>query len=516
MVVLSGFLVGAGAWASYHAPHRNDQYQLIQLGQCVAHGGRMYVDCWENKPPGIAWLGALALVASDHHPLSPWILPPLLEVAVLATAWLCLRRVLGEKTARKSVVITAVVFALRLYDTPSINPDFYSSMFELAAMVVFLRAGWTPFAEPRGEIAQGTPLLLNPGRASLLLAALAGLLWAAATTIKQVGCIGLLAITACALGAAMFHRAQRDRLMRLLASTWLGFLFGVLAVIGVLWSQGVLREAAYAVLGFNADLLSLADFADSIRNRVRLRGELAPVALPLWLGATAICSALWYRRHGGAAVLPVFALLMWWVAAALLAGMGPSGAMRYWQATFPPMLILAAIGLYYIQQVQDRITHPQRLTAFIVAATAALLLARPALIELRAGLAGSLVESDSHPTEREQLQEIAAHVRELTRPEDRIYVLDYRPGIYVYADRLPAVRFNYPRSTGQWSEILEGIRSDPPALLLQPDPPAPEFRRFCDAACEHSLSEWLEQCDALTTVDDMRFFRCSKSIDDGQ
>src|SRR5262245_51908169 len=87
VLVLVAGLLFAGNWATYHAPGRNDQYQLIQLGQCIHQGGRMYADCWENKPPGVAWLNALGFLAARGNPIGPWILPGVIEAGVLLIFW---------------------------------------------------------------------------------------------------------------------------------------------------------------------------------------------------------------------------------------------------------------------------------------------------------------------------------------------------------------------------------------------------------------------------------------------
>lgn len=500
----------AGNWATYHAPGRNDQYQLIQLGQCVYHGGTMYADCWENKPPGIAWLNALGFVITRGQPVGPWILPGILEVAMLVGVWAALRRIVQERTARKAVLVTALVYSLRLYDTPSINPDFYASIFELAAIALLIRGAIPPLGV--GSISEAEsenlPVENNHCTYSYALCLLAGLLWAAATSFKQIGCVGLLVLTLWGIVAALSQSELRAHVLKTIGATWAGFLIGVGVVAGVLWRQGTLHEAWQAIYTFNTGLLNADDFLAAIGNRARLKSELAPLVLPLWLALTGVIMSFWYRRFRGFPLSLTFGLVLWWAAAVVLAAMGPSRSMRYWQATFPPMLILAAVGLYYIQLVQDRLAHPERLTAFVVAATAAVLLARPAIVELRAGLATSLVASSDHPTEREQLIEIGDRVRSLVGQDDSIYVLDYRPAIYVYADRPAAARFNYPRTAEQWSEILGELQSGNSSFVLEPGDPSPEFRRFCDASCEQSLRRSLERCRFVEKLAEFSLFSC--------
>jgi hypothetical protein len=514
VLVLVAGLVLTGNWASYHAPGRNDQYQLIQLGQCVYHGGRMYVDCWENKPPGIAWLSALGLAGARGNPIGPWILPGIIEAAVLLVVWAALRRLLCERTARKAVLLTAVVYALRIYDTPSINPDFYSSMFELAAIALFLRGVILPLHslppyQGGTEVGHGDSVA---GRTySYPHCAAAGLLWAAATSIKQVGCVGFFVLTLSGVVATLLRPNLRSHVFKAILFAWTGFLSGVVLVVVVLWHQGTLREAWSAIFAFNSGLAGAADFLAVISNRGRWKTELAPLALPLWLALTGVIMSFWYRRFRGFPLSLAVGLLLWWIVAGILACMGPSRSMRYWQATFPPMLVLAAVGLYYIQQVQDRLGHPERLTAFVVAVTAAVLLARPAVYELRAGLAASIAASCDHPTEREQLIEIGDRVRGLVGGNEPVYVLDYRPGIYVYADRPVAARFNYPRSVAQLDEMIARLEAGRAKLIVEPEKPASEFLYWCDADRESRLEDALSDCNVVDRIQGYRILACSRS-----
>jgi hypothetical protein len=157
-------LVSLGVWASYWAVLRDDHYQLIYLGQRVLDGGTYYIDCWENKPPGIAWINAIALALAGGRPLGAWIAPGVVAVAVLAlTSW-GVSRVLGRVAAIGLLFTAGVVMTMRVYDAPSINPDFYSAAFALAAITLFVVA---------------LSARARAGRTGL--AVLAGLMWAGAT-----------------------------------------------------------------------------------------------------------------------------------------------------------------------------------------------------------------------------------------------------------------------------------------------------------------------------------------------
>src|SRR3990172_7030054 len=140
-----GFLT-VGTWSSYWAEQRNDQYQLITLGQCVYSGGQLYVDYWENKPPGIAWINALGLVLSLGGQLGVWVLPAAIALLCIIPLWYAVGRLLSPTAGRWTAVLASLLATLRLYDAPSINPDFYSAMFELAACSLWLSAVFASFA----------------------------------------------------------------------------------------------------------------------------------------------------------------------------------------------------------------------------------------------------------------------------------------------------------------------------------------------------------------------------------
>ena len=157
-------LMSLGTWASYWAPLRDDHYQLICLGQRVYEGGRLYLDCWENKPPGIAWINAIAIALAGGRQLGAWIMPAVVSVAVMALISLAVRRVLGRAAGVAILLLAGVLMSMRVHDAPSINPDFYCAALALGAVCAFVLALVGRTGAPRGG-----------------WALLAGLLWAGAT-----------------------------------------------------------------------------------------------------------------------------------------------------------------------------------------------------------------------------------------------------------------------------------------------------------------------------------------------
>lgn len=472
-VLVVGFLA-VGAWSSYWAEQRNDQYQLIALGQCVYNGGQLYVDCWENKPPGVAWLNALGLILSPGGQLGVWLLPAATALLCIIPLWYAIGRLLSPTAARRTAVLAALLVTFRLYDAPSINPDFYSAMFELAAGALWLSAVFAPFAGRR-----------------FAFGLLAGLLWSAAMCVKQTGCTGLLAVTVVIFVLLVAKSVYGRRWLVTALYAWLGFALGLAVVILTLSRQGTERAAWDAMYTFNRDFATWEAWVRSWQSWPRLLVDLEPLQLPLWLALVGIVVTISLGKAKRLEQASLAALVLWWLVATDLALMGPSHSMRYWQATFPPVILLAAMGLNRLEETYRRLEKGYRAALVLVALTAVVLLGRPLAEHYQHGLADSYLAYTREPTQRAGFADLGAQIQALVPKGERIYVLAYDAGMYVHADRRPACRFTYPRSTEQMREIVSELSAAKAYALLIPERPAPEFEKFCDVACHEQLTRVL-------------------------
>lgn len=487
-----------GTLASYHAELRNDQYQLIHLGQTLYHGGRLYVDCWENKPPGIAWITLLGLWMTKGDPVGAWLPLAPMALAAVALFGMAVRRTLGDTTACLSVLMVAAIYSLRLYDSPSINPDFCSSILELAALSL-----WCHAMAPLDHAHKGIR------RSQLLKCLLAGLIWLAATMCKQVGCVGLLAITLTLAVLAMWNADAR----RWLSSTlvvWLGFALGLLTVGTVLAYQGITGEAWRAIVSFNTTLASPGALLSRIENDLpRISSEFAPLALPIWLALIGLVLSLRRKPANDFTRTMAVGALTWLILAGMFALLGPSRAMRYWLALFPPLLLLASAGVAKLVELFRLSERGHRTTLACVFMTVAFLLTRPLYDAMKHGVAASVVSWQKDSRERDRLQAVGAEIRNRTSSDDRIYVWGYHAGVYVYSDRLSASRFVYPRSAQQTDEILTALESGHAKLLLLPKGGAIRFDPSCDEICANRIKRVMDGCQATEDVGDYRVWACN-------
>ena len=62
VVVLVPVVLAVAGWTTQEHPNRIDRYLFEHMGQTVLAGGTVYLDCWDNKPPGLCWWNALVLL----------------------------------------------------------------------------------------------------------------------------------------------------------------------------------------------------------------------------------------------------------------------------------------------------------------------------------------------------------------------------------------------------------------------------------------------------------------------
>ena len=482
-------LVVLGTWSAYWADMRNDQYQLLQVGQCVYSGGTLYVDCWENKPPGIAWINALGIALGGGDEFVAWLLPGLsclLSVAVLAFA---VARTLGRTPACATAIVASVVFTLRMYDAASINPDFYSAVLELSACSLWVL---TFHASHKGR--------------RLLLGMLAGLLWAMAVAVKQTGLMGLFAITAVTIILCAITRLDARRWLAATVYSWIGFAIGLAVVAGVLAGRQTLGIAVDAVFRFNTGLISTENVTGLLNSWPRMREWVQPVVLPLWLALIGVIATIRSDKSDRLSSSFVVAMLIWWLAQAALALLGPSRSMRYWQATFPAMLWLGSLGVFHIEAIFRQVGRRHRIALGVICATLIVLLGRPLFDHYIYGLARSHSSYSKNLTERDRLSAMGDEIQTLVPQGERIYVWGYDSGIYVHARRLAASRFTYPRSAAQMREILKSLRTGKARALLIPQVRSSHFDFWCDGACQEELDEILNRFETRATIDGYRIW----------
>jgi hypothetical protein len=464
-VVVIPVMLAVAGWTSQEFPNRVDRYLFEQMGETVLDGGTVYLDCWDNKPPGLCWLSALVLWMGGRSTYAITAAAVIAgALAVGATGW-AIARATRRAVATLTVLLFAIVLSQRQFDACTNGTEFYTMVADAFAALFVVAA------------------LRGAGGRSLLYALLAGVCWGLGGLCKQTAAAGPIAVVLGVLIAVLVGVRPRTRWLGRALLAGLGALIVLAAAAGVLYYQGALGEACRAVISIN--LLP--------QNRTHTTGafhpgyvlaQLEPVKGVILLAAVGAVVSFVHKPSGEEATLPVHHgervlprsvvvfMILWCLVAVYGVGIGPSHMPRYWHGLFVPLIWLTAQGVAFVLTTCGSGDRHRRVTAGIGALTLAVIFFQPLVTNIYrdAFQAHHYAKADS---ERVRLIEVGERIRALTEPGDRIYVWGYSPGIYRFASRASACRFSgLEKLDGQTTfgqsmaeEIFETLRDEPPELI---------------------------------------------------
>jgi hypothetical protein len=445
-----------------------DEGTYIDIGYALNHGAHLYVNVWDNKPPGVYWVGRVMAMLSSPQ---VWFA----AVAFLCAALSCLAvygittRVRGRGWGTVAAVGMAVLASL-----PTLDGDLFNS--EPAGAAAAAVAMWLIFVRPRREVL------------SLLVAgALAGV----AFLFKAVFALDGLAL----LGAIWLIRAdcsgaQRRRQILVLL---IGGVVVLAAAATALFATGSLGGALHVLLVSDSGYVSSANGASAAIGVARDA---------LVLVVTGFLVFRWRRTH------PTMAALVLWLGLDVCASLiSPRGFSHYIQQVEPALCIVTALLAAWLWT-----STPRRTLAIVALALqpviCLLLLWVPrAQSALASGSqlpyfeAGNFVTRQlgtyyangygalfGNPTSRKNFDALMpidlnkqnAAVQwfsQHSRPGERVFVWGSIHWAYVLSQRVPAGRYvtlnsAYYLEPGSQDLLVADLWAHPPAVLIA-DAPLP-------------------------------------------
>ncbi len=128
----------------------SDAGTYADIGWALNRGARLYLDVWDNKPPGIYWLSALLV---GHAPIA--IAMPLASTLFVGAAAVCVasiaRKVGGAGAGTIAALSYVVVASLPSLDGDLFNAELFGATFVAAAIAIVLHS-----SRPRWLIVAGT------------------------------------------------------------------------------------------------------------------------------------------------------------------------------------------------------------------------------------------------------------------------------------------------------------------------------------------------------------------------
>jgi len=444
----------------------SDAGTYADIGWALNHGARLYIDVWDNKPPGIYWLSAFL---AGHLPIA--IAMPLASALFTGAAAACVasigKRVAGAGVGTIAALAYVVVASLPSLDGDLFNAELFGATFVAAAIAIVVH---------------------TPRRRWLIVAgALSGL----AFLFKGVFAADLIVV----MGIAAVVADRQARIVVANAGAVLaGWTIVAAAAALALFEQGALG-AAIAVLA-RSDVGYVATYgSQGFAGTSGAVFTAARVLAPIGAGA-GVAGAFFVRRRLATAALAWW--LGWDVASSMVSG---RGFPHYVQQAEPAICVALAVACSALWR---RYGHKEMFAAATVAAAVItcvlVLLVPPAELSLAHGRGLPGIKVDSVPTsllpayyvdgyrrlvdpsaapafdrlfpasltlQSTAVTEIDSH----TAPGDRIYVWGWIPWIYALSNRTPAGRFvaldsaYYVEPSAQRT-LLNDLEAHPPAALI--------------------------------------------------
>ena len=449
-----------------------DDQMFGTFGWRIAHGGVVYNDVWDNKPPGIYWTNALGFLIGGDSYGGVIALCVLAVTAQLVAFFVICASLYFRGAAAVATILASFYFTHAFFQGATNRTETFLMAFELVAVAFYVR---------------------GYARAAWWKWLLAGMCCGCAVLYKQVGLaawgsMGLHTIILVLLGDVPWREGLKRCL--LLAG---GMLAVVAIAVGVIVAQGAAEHAYFAVFSFNRAYFRTADsrFLDTVWNRYFLTQYIGTaLLLPVLMAiASLIHSALWALRpwfnpldiksriNALGPVCPRFMLLfaIWYVVAFYGAAVSPHRFRHYLLPTLPPMMLLTG---YLISMLRTEISLTKRMQRRIWVAACFVAMGYFGISSLKwqweeLSKIWLYRLDEGRQAVWEAVGDAAA---QLTKPDDRIQCLGYLPGVYLQARRANASRYTTTEKLGQVAgepeaefirqELTEQLAADPPALMI--------------------------------------------------
>ena len=470
MLLLIVPMIGLSQFIAYWRTDVVDDQMFGYFGWRIADGATVYVDVWDNKPPGIYWINAVGMLVGGG---SYFGVIAMCVVALVAahTCFFCIGASLYYRGAATFATVLLCFYLTHGYYTGGTNrTETFLVACELGAVLFYMR-GWA--------------------RDRWWKWYAAGILCGCAFLFKQVGLA--------AWGAMGLHTiilvltrdlALKDGLRRCLLL--LGGLCTLLAAAGVyLAAQGALWEAWFATFEFNRAYFATgtSKFPYSYFSYYLLKEHFFPILLlPLLMGiAAGIHAVLWrLRPHFRPAeierplkafqpVCPRYMLLfgIWYLVSVWGALLSPHAFRHYLVPTIPPLLLIAGY-LINVLQAEMRLLVRMQQRAWVTAAFVLIAFFAADAFKRQWEQVSMVLVPRFIQHERAEWEIIGDAVTRVTGPDDVIQCWGYYPGVYLHARRINACRYTTTEKVGQvkaeadfvMHELDEVLRRDPPVVLV--------------------------------------------------
>jgi len=510
-----------------------DQSLWASAVRGMSRGQHLYVDVWEQRPPGIYWVYLAGFRALGWDPATIAWLDVLASASTALLLFLIGRTLAGSVAgAVAAALYTVLTMPAALYGHGGFLERSVSETFIVVCVsgaawfAARLHGGYTDGRAVAVGVCAGAAVVFKPNAALYYPAFLLWLLWYGRTPSGSGGVPWMrgLVISICASAVAP------------------------LAAVLWLWQHGALAEAKVAVVDFNhfyvAEGFAAGPYARAFSEAVWLRMK----TQPLWAAGGVAALAAGWELLRTRTLPPLAGLAVLWGAASVLviAANGARLFNSYFIQAMPP---LALISAWLLTVGVSRSTVRQGLAIATLGLIAVLGWHRgylPRVYEWAradyAVLTGVLDRTDyldrfggyanNRGYSARANAELAAYIRAHTGPDDAIFLFGINgAGVYFAADRLIAHRFlrvnffvesTFPDPRFRLPAVVDALEARRPRYIIFEQL---HSRSPMGAAADHlqedpTVARLLQHYRRETSIEDFTLYRLHDSttrrIEDGE
>lgn len=476
-----------------------DEGAYANIGRALDHGAPLYDGIWDNKPPGMYWLSALATAGGASALRMQVLLTVIVALSTLCVVLLGRRLSGSARVGLVAGALFAVVASVPNFTGDQLNAEIVGALPVLAAMLVLLRR--SPIGRTRAlgaGLLLGAALLFKATFAADVLAGLAVPLLAALAERRRPGraeleptllvLAGVLLLCGAAAGAVAL-RGSLPALVDVLVdqgpryAAW-GQTAGPAGTPPADYTatpSGLLRALAYSRL-----LVVLLVGAGAALLLAR-RGRRAESVVAFWLACDLAATMVdnralthYVQQLAGALALAAALLAAW------LWAQRPPAARLLAVAVLPAMWAVM-LGALYLPRAEAAVAtgHPAPQLSLENSSGREL----PGYYRRALGLATGRLSLDAYHQAFAGAawpagDSIAALLIAHSRPGQRVFIWgELSAWAYAAADRVPASRFIWMDSAyhlypGGEAVLVGDLERTPPAVLLAEQPPSPRLLAF--------------------------------------
>jgi hypothetical protein len=426
-------------------PGPADAELFAYIGREWSNGVIPYKQIWDNKPPGIFAVNALAAITHRQA-----IALALFELVALFATYVLISFILAELGCSAFARWTAPFVAASILTIPYYSPggdltEIYLLPFAACCIYCFLRA-------LRGA---------NPSFAWLILSGIAA---GFAGTFKPVGIASLLAITVFCLFDRI--RSLRSRIIAL-TFPWVGACLIWAVTEGYFALHGAARQMANASLFYNLHYGAAAQYSFP-QSILLMVDRLSTIEALLGCAAAWLLFWLWPKVSSS---VPAFftdrqrnsdLLLFLWLGADLC---GARAGGRYYPHYFLPSLLSFVVIACVAIDVIVKMTSPIRYYSVFIY----ILLIPIGVTALKGQLDFYHSASGNPPAE---WTKAGLYIKTHKSPSDTIFTWEFRPGIYRLAESHTLTRWDSAHYIDDFPEAYQSIG---PELITELQTAPPKF-----------------------------------------